>query len=217
MPRHSRPAQPGQQAHRGQQRATHYGQGSHAAGQGAQQSVRSSQGMDTQGDRPVRQTQPGQTAQPSRASRHSAPAGQRSDFDGQSGRRSASKQQRQPYAGQANQPYAGAAQQQSRTARAAQRPQYGQPAAQHPAYGYGRDPYAQQNQGYAYSDDAQPVGSYGDSHDTVYRVKKKRRSHRGRNIAIGTASAILVLVIAAGRAATCCSSRRARSKPTPIR
>lgn len=198
VPRHSRPAQPGQQAHRGQQRATHYGQGSHAAGRGAQQHARSSQGMSAQGDRPARQTQPGQTEQPSRAGRHSAPAGQRSVSRGQSGRRSAPQQQRQPYVGQVSQPYAGAAQQQPRAARAAQRPQYGQPAAQHPASGYGRNPYAQQNQGYAYSDDAQPVGSYGDSHETVYRVKKKRRSHRGRNIAIGIACAILVLVIAAG-------------------
>ena len=113
-------------------------------------------------------------------------------------RRSAPQQQRRPYAGQANQPYAGATPQQPRAARAAQRPQYGQPAVQHPASGYGRNPYAQQNQGYAYSDDAQPVGSYGNSHETVYRVKKKRRSHRGRNIAIGIACAILVLVIAAG-------------------
>ncbi len=198
VPRHSRPAQPGQQAYQGQQRVARHGQGSHAAGQGAQQPARSSQGMGAQGDRPARQTQPGQTAQPSRAGRHSAPAGQRPASNGQSGRRSAPQQQRRPYAGQANQPYAGAAPQQPRAARAAQRPQYGQPAVQHPASGYGRNPYAQQNQGYAYSDDAQPVGSYGDSHETVYRVKKKRRSHRGRNIAIGIACAILVLVIVAG-------------------
>ena len=154
--------------------------------------------MGAQSDRPARQTQPGQTTQPSRAGRHSAPAGQRPVSGGQSDRRSAPQQQRQSYVGQANQPYAGAAQQHPRAARAARRPRYGQPAAQHPAYGYGRNPYAQQNQGYAYSDDAQPVGSCGDAHETVYRVKKKRCSHRGRNIAIGIARAILVLVIVAG-------------------
>lgn len=56
VPRHSRPAQPGQQAYQGQQRVARHGQGSYAAGQGAQQPARSSQGMDAQGDRAVRQT-----------------------------------------------------------------------------------------------------------------------------------------------------------------
>lgn len=199
VPRHSRPAQPDQQAHQGQQRVARHGQGSHAEGQGAQQPARSWQEMGAQGDRSTRQAQPGQTTQSSRAGRHSAPAGQRPVSGGQSDRRSAPQQQRQPYAGRANQPYAGATQQQSRAARAAQRPQYGQPAAQHPAYDRRKNPYAQRSQGYgAYPNDAQPVGSYGDAHETVYRVKKKRRSHRGRNIAIGIACAILVLVIAAG-------------------
>lgn len=46
--------------------------------------------------------------------------------------------------------------------------------------------------------DAEPIGSYGGSHEQVYRVRRKRHSHRRRNIIIGAVCVVLVLVVAIG-------------------
>lgn len=60
--------------------------------------------------------------------------------------------------------------------------------------GYGNRPAGYSFDGY----DAQRVGTYGRSHESVYRVRKKHRSHRRRNIIIGVACAVVVLVVAVG-------------------
>lgn len=179
-PRHSRPVQPSQRPQQGQ-RAARHGQGSHAAGQDVAQVARSGRSADAQGNRP---------AQPTRSGRRPAPNGQRPAASRPSGRRPAPQQ---------HQPYAGATQQQPRIASPTQRSPYAQPGGQRPASDYGQNPYAQQGRGYsAYPDDVQAVGSYGNSHETVYRVRKKHRSHRTRNIVVGVACVLLVLVVAVG-------------------
>lgn len=187
-PRHSRPAQPSQQPQQGQ-RAARHGQGSHAAGQDVAQFARSGRSADAQGNRP---------AQPTRSGRRPAPNGQRPAASRPSGRRPA-PQQHQPYAGTARQHYTDDTRQQPRIASPTQRSPYAQPGGQRPASGYGQNPYAQQGRGYsAYPEDVQAVGSYGNSHETVYRVRKKHRSHRTRNIVVGVVCVLLVLVVAVG-------------------
>lgn len=135
---------------------------------------------------------PQRQARPSRAAGQSAqggdyaarpdgqhPVGQQPDGQRSSGRRPAPNAQQGCHQAPQGVPDAG-------QARRRPRPQ-----------GYVPSPMGAGPQG-GYDQDARFVGSYGRSHEDVYRVKKKRRSHRGRNIAIGIACAILVLVIAAG-------------------
>ena len=134
----------------------------------------------------MRGAQPAQAAQ----SGHRTVSGEgRPAASAQSGRRSAPQQVRQSYAGSS----------QSRVARPVQRSSYAQPGIQQPRSGYGRNPYVHQTQGHGgYEGDAELVGSYGSSHEDVYRVRRKRHSHRRRNTIIGIVCVVLVLVVAVG-------------------
>lgn len=179
-PRHSQPAQSGQRVDQGRRSAARQSRGAHAAAHGSQQNACFGQHAGAQGGQPSRKPQSGRRPAPN--AQH--PAGAR-----QSGRHPAQQQQGESYAVR-----------QPRAARPAQRSPYAQPGVQHSASGYGRSSYAQQQgRGYgAYSDDVQMVGSYGDSHEAVYRVRKKHRSHRVRNVVIGVVCVVLLLTVAAG-------------------